>query len=110
MAAVSKIFYFDVLHNFVDKYNNTVHRTIKTKPIEVTFDSYAQYNEDFDVTKHKFKAGDHVRTSKYKNIFAKGYTKNLPEEVCVVSKIEDTVPWTYVISALNCKTNCWKFL
>ena len=110
MAAVSKIFYFDVLDNFVDKYNNKVHRKIKMKPIEVTSDSYAQYNEDFDVIKPKFKAGDHVRISKCKNIFAKEYTKNWPEEVFVVSKIKDTVPWTYVIIVLNGEKNCWKFL
>ena len=46
------------------------------KPIEVTSDSYAEYNEDSYETKPKFKAGDHVRISKYKNIFAKGYTQN----------------------------------
>ena len=49
----------------------------------------------------KFKVGDHVRISKYKNIFAKGYTQNWSEEVFVVSKTKDTVPWTYVISDLN---------
>ena len=45
--------------------------------------------------------GDHVRISKYKNIFAKGYTKNWSEEVFIVSKIKNTAPWTYVISDLN---------
>ena len=65
------------------------------KPIDVTSDSsdsYAGYNEDSDITKPKFKVGDHVRISKYKNIFAKGYTQNWSEEVFVVSKIKDTVP------------------
>ena len=47
---------------------------IEMKPVEVTSDSYAEYNEDFNITKPKFKVGDHVRISKYKNIFAKGYT------------------------------------
>ena len=47
------------------------------------------------------KAGDHVRISKYKNIFGKGYTPNWLEEVFVVSKIKSTVPWTYVINNLN---------
>ena len=46
MTAISKIIYFDVLDDVVDKYNNTVHRTIKMKPIEVTSDYYAEYNED----------------------------------------------------------------
>ena len=71
------------------------------KPIDVTSDSYAAYNEDSIVTKPKFKVGDRVRISKYKNIFAKGYTQNWSEEVFVVSKIKDTVLWTYVISDLN---------
>ena len=48
MTTVSKNFYFDVLDNIVNKYNNTVHRTIKMKPIEVTSDSYAEYNENFN--------------------------------------------------------------
>ena len=101
MTAVSKSVYFDVLDDIVNKYNNTVHRTIKMKPIDVTSDSYAEYNEDSNVTKPKFKVGDHVRISKYKNIFAKGYTQNWSEEIFVVSKIKNTVPWTYVISDLN---------
>ena len=46
MTAVSKNVYFDVLDNIVNKYNSTVHRTIKMKPIDVTADSYAEYNED----------------------------------------------------------------
>ena len=49
----------------------------------------------------KFKVGDHVRISKYKNIFAKGYTPNWSEEVFVINKIKNTVPWTYAISDLN---------
>ena len=101
MTAVSKNVYFDVLDDIVNKYNNTVHRSIKMKPIDVTSDSYAEYNEDSNVTKPKFKVGDHVRISKYKNIFAKGYTQNWSEEVFVVSKIKNTVPWTYVVSDLN---------
>ena len=103
MAAISKNVYFDVLHDFVDKYNNAVHRTIKMKPIDVTDDSYADYNEDFNKKDPKFKVGDHVRISKYKNIFAKGYAPNWSEEVFVVSGIKNTVPWTYVVSGLNSK-------
>ena len=77
-----------MLDDIVNKYNNTVHRTIKMKPIDVTSDSYAEYNEDSNVTKPKFKVGDHVRISKYKNIFAKGYTQNWSEDAFVVSKIK----------------------
>ena len=101
LTAVSKNVYFDVLDDIVNKYNNTVQRTIKMKPIDVTSDSYAEYNEDFNKKDPKFKVGDNVRISKYKNIFAKGYTPNWSEEVFVVSKIKNTVPWTYVVSDLN---------
>ena len=45
--------------------------------------------------------GDHVRSSKYKNIFAKGYTPNWSEEVFVIKKVKNTVPWTYVINDLK---------
>ena len=101
MKAVSKNVYFDVLDDIVNKYNNTVHRTIKMKPIDVTDDSYAEYNEDFNKKDPKFKVGDNVRISKYKNIFAKGYTPNWSEKVFVINKIKNTVSWTYVINDLN---------
>ena len=71
------------------------------KPIDVKSDSYAEYNEDSNEKDPKFKVGDHVRISKYKNIFAKGYTPNWSEEVFVINKIKNTVPWTYAISDLN---------
>ena len=101
MTATSKNVYFDVLGDIVNKYNNAVHRTIKMKPIDVTSDSHAEYNEDSNKKDPKFKVGDHVRISKYKNIFPKGYATDWSEEVFVVSKIKSTVPWTYVISDLN---------
>ena len=101
ITAVSKNVYFDVSADIVKKYNNKVHRTIKMKPTDITSDSYAECNEDSNVTEPKFKLGDHVRISKYKNIIAKGYTQIWSEEVFVVSKIKDTVSWTYVISDLN---------
>ena len=101
MTAISKNVYYDALDDIVNKYNNTVHRTIKMKPIDVTNDSFAEYNEESNKKDPKFKIGDHVRISKYKNIFAKGYTPNWSEEVFIVSKINNTVPWTYVISDMN---------
>ena len=91
MKAVSKNVYFNALDDIVNKYNNTVHRTIKMKPIDITSDSYAEYSEDSNETKPKFKVCDRVRMSKCKNIFAKGYTQNWLEEVFVVSKIKNTV-------------------
>ena len=74
MAAISKNVYFNVLDDIVNKYSNTVHRTIKLKPIDVTDNSFVEYNEESNKKKNpKFKVGDHVRISKYKNIFAKEY-------------------------------------
>ena len=101
MAAISKNVYFDVLSDIVDEYNNAYHKTIKMKPIDVKIDSFPEYNEESNEKDAKFKAGDHVTISKYKNIFAKGYAPNWSEEMFVVKKVKNTVPWTYVISDLN---------
>ena len=90
-----------MLDDIVNKYDNAVHKTIKIKPIDVTDDSYTEYNKALNKKNPKFKAGDHVRILKYKNIFAKGYTPNRSEEDFVVSKIKNTIPWTYVIIDLN---------
>ena len=76
---------FDVLDNVANKYNNAVHRTIKMKPIDLTSDSYAEYNEDSNEKDPKFKVGDRVRISKYKNIIAKGYKQNWSEEINILS-------------------------
>ena len=65
MTAISKNIYFDVLDDIVNKYSDTVHRTIKMKPIEVTYNFYAEYIEDSNKKDPKFRVGDHVRTSKY---------------------------------------------
>ena len=102
MTAISKNIYFDALDDIVDIYNNTVHRTIKIKSIKVTGDYYAEYNEDPSSKKDpKFKVGDNVIISKYKNIFAKGYTPNWSEKVFIINKIKNAVPWTYSISDSN---------
>ena len=88
-----------MLNDIVNKYNNTVHETIKIKPIDVTNGSYVEYNEDSNKKGPKFKINDHGRISKYKNIFAKRYVSNWSEEDFVVNEIKSTVPWTYTISA-----------
>ena len=85
----------------ISKYNNTYHKTIKMKPIDVKSDSFAEYNEESNEKDPKFKIGDPVRISKYKNIFAKGDAPNWSEEILIIKKIKNTVPWTYVISDLN---------
>ena len=86
-----------MLYDIVDKYYNTVHRTIKMKPI----DFYAEYNENSNKKDSKFKVGGYVRVSKYKKNFAKGYAPNWSEEVFVFNKVKNTVPWTYVINDLR---------
>ena len=101
MTAISKNVYFDVLDDIVDEYNNTYHKTIKMKPIDVKSDSFFEYNEESNEKDPKFKIGDHVRISKFKIVFVKGYSPNWSEEVFVIKKIKSTVPWTYAISDIN---------
>ena len=86
MTAISKNVYFDVLGNIVDEYNNTYHKTIKMKPADVKSDSFAEHNEESNENDPKFKVGDHVRISKFQNVFAKGYTPNWSEEIFAVKK------------------------
>ena len=92
MTATSKNVCFDVLDDIVDEYNNRYHKTIKMKPIDVKNDSFAEYNEESNENDPKFIVGDHVRISKYKNIFVKGSTLNWSEEIFVVKKIKTLYP------------------
>ena len=88
ITAVSKNVYFDVLDDIVNKYNNTVHRSIKMKPIDVTSDSYAEYKEGSNVNEPKFKDGDHVRISKYKNILLKDKHKIGQKKLLLLAKLQ----------------------
>ena len=101
MTSISKNVYIDKLNAIVNKYNNTYHTTIKMKPNDVKDNMYINTNKEINYKDPKFKVGDYVRISKYKNIFAEGYMPNWSEEVFVVDKIKNTVPWTYVINDLN---------
>ena len=71
------------------------------KPTDVKDNTYIDFEKEVNDKDPKFKIGDHVRISKYKNIFAKGYKPNWSEEVFIITKIKNTVPWTYVINDLN---------
>ena len=71
------------------------------KHIDVKDNTYINVDKEIDNKDRKFKVGDRVRISKYKNIFAKGYTPNWSEEVFVIKKVKNTVPWSYVINDLN---------
>ena len=94
MTATGKNVYYDVLDDIVNKYNSTKHSTIKMKPIDVK-NNKRVYIDEHNEKDSKFKVGDRVRISKFKNIFAKGYTPNWNSEIFIVDKINDTVPYTY---------------
>ena len=87
MTIIGKNVYFNILDGIVKDYNNTIHSSIKIKPKDV----------------EENKIGDHVRISKNKNIFSKGYASNWSKEVFVVHKIQNTVSWNYLINDLNGK-------
>ena len=93
--------YTDKLDDIVIKHDNKYHTTFKMRLADVKNNAYINIDEEVNDKKSKFKVGDHVRISKYKNIFAKGYTSNWSGKIFVIKKIEETVPWTYVINDLN---------
>ena len=99
--SVSKNAYIGKLDDIVNKYNNSYHSTIKMKPVEVKSNTYIESSKEINNKNPKFKIGDTVRISKYKNIFGKGYTPNRSEEVFVIEKVKNTVLWTYSISDFN---------
>ena len=98
MTYAGKNVYFNVLDDIVEKYSNSFHNLIKIKPKDVTDNNFVEYNEESNKKDPKFKIGDHVRILRYKNVFAKGYTPNWSEEVFIVNKVKNTVPWTYLIN------------
>ena len=101
MTSASKNVYIDKLDDIVGGYNNTYHRKIKMKPVDVKDNTYIDIKKEVNDKDPKFKMGNHVKISKYKNIFAKGYTPNWSDKGFVIKKVKNTVPWTYVINDLN---------
>ena len=93
--------YIDKLDDVVNNYNNTCNRTIKMEPVDVKSSTYIDFNKENNEESPKFKVVDHVRTSKYKNIFAKDYIPNWSKEVFAIKKVKNTIPWTHVISDLK---------
>ena len=87
MTSISKNVYIDRLNDIVNKYNNTYHITIKLKPVDVKSSTYIDSSKEINDKNPKFKIGDTVRISKYKNVFAKGYTPNWSEEVFVIQSV-----------------------
>ena len=101
MTSISKNVSIDKLDDIVDEYNNTYHTTIKMKPIDVKDNTYINTSKEINNKDPRFKVGDRLRISRYKSIFAKGYIPNWSEEVFVIKKVKNTIPWTYVINDLN---------
>ena len=93
MTSKSNNVYIDKLDEIVNKYNNTYHRTIKMTPVDVTSSTIIDFNKENNEEGPKFKVGEHVRISKYKNIFTKVWNCSYWSE--------ETVPWTYVIIDFN---------
>ena len=119
MTATGKNVYYDVLEDVVNEYNNTKPSTIKMKPKDVKYDtaelsSLERTTKSSAITRNKrvyidehneksarYNVSDRVRISKFKNIFAKGYTPNWSSEIFIVNKINDTLPYTYNLKDLN---------
>ena len=99
MTSISKNVYTDKLHNIVNKYNNTYHRAIKMKLVDVKQSTCIDSSEE--INDEDPKIGDIIRIPKYKNIFAKDYVPNWSEEDFVIKKVKNTELWTYVISDLK---------
>ena len=99
-TSISKNVYIDKLDGIVNEYNNTCHRTIKMKAINVKDNTYINTDKEVNDKDPKFKVGDHVRISKYKKHFVKGYIPHW-SEVFMIKEVKNTVPWTYVINDLN---------
>ena len=84
MTSISKNVYIDKSDDIVNEHNNAYHRTIKTKPTDVKGNTYINIDKEVNDKDPKFKVGDHVRISKYTNIFAKDDTPNWSEEIFVI--------------------------
>ena len=101
MTSVSKNLYIDKLDDIVNKYNNRYRSTIKMKPVDVKSNANFNSRKEINNKDPKFKTDGTDRISKYKSSLAKGYTPNWSEEVLIIKKVKNTVPWTYVVKDLN---------
>ena len=101
MTSIDKNVYYNVLDDVDNEYNNTKHNTIKLKPKDIKNDNNRVYIDEHNKESARYNVGDRVRISKFKNIFAKGYTPNWSREIFIVNKINDTVRYTYNLKDLN---------
>ena len=88
MISISKNVVIDKMDDIVNKYNNRYHRTIQMKPVDLKPGMYIKFNTDKNKEGPKFKVSNHVRISKDKNIFAKGYYPNWTKEVLLLKKLK----------------------
>ena len=116
MTSIGENVYYDVLDDIVNEYNNTKHSTIKMKPSAIARNKRV-YIDEHNEKSARYNVGDRVRMSKFKNIFAKGYTPNWSREIfiiifiiylfiiiiiiIIIITINDTVPYTYNLKDLN---------
>ena len=96
MSSISKNVYINKLDDIVNEYNNTYHRTINIKNVDVKDNTYIYFKKEVNDKNPKIKVGDHGRVLKW-------YTPNWSSEVFVIKKVENTIPWTYVINETNGK-------
>ena len=117
MTATPENVYIDKLDNNVNKCNNTYHSIIKMKPVDVKWKTYIGSSKEINNKDPKFRTGDIVRVSKYKNIFAKGYVTNWSEEEVFVFKKLKILFRGYMLLVIltekkllegSTKTNCKK--
>ena len=78
--------------DIVYEYKNTYRKAIKMKLIDVKDSTYIHIDKEVNNKNPKLKFGDHVRISKFKTIYAKGYTPNWSQKDFVIKKIKNAVP------------------
>ena len=105
MTSVSKNMYIDKLGDIVNKHNNTIIVQLKWNLFDVKSNAYIDSSNETNNANPKCKIGDIVRISKYRNISAKHYRPNWSENIFVIEKVKNTVPWIYVINDLNGEKN-----
>ena len=105
MTSVSKNVFIDKLDGIGNKHNNTYHNTIKMRSVYVKSNTYFNYSRKINKRDPKFRVGDNAIISKYKNIFAKGYTSNWSEQVFLIKKVKNFVLWINVINNLKGEKN-----
>ena len=91
MNSISKNVYIDKLHDIVTEYSNTYHTSIKMKTVDVKDNTYINFKKGIDKKDPKFTVGDHVRISRYKNVFEKAYMPNWSEKIFIIKKIKSTM-------------------